>query len=129
MKTLTEIDNELTINMEHLRQLFNKGSLIEICQFNLNNNLKSIPWDDLNYSGLYLIEIKNDHKSPSIENWLENFKYKWENEKHSIKSTPRIIKKRVKELKTLNEWIPIYIGKSKSISKRVNEHIYKLAIP
>jgi hypothetical protein len=125
MKTLTEIDNDLSIGMESLRQLFNEDSLVEICQFKLDESHNEIPWDDLKFPGIYLIEIKNNNKFDSFDSWVNKFKLEWEDEKYLKKFTPNLKKIRIKAHNELNDWIPIYIGKSKNIKSRVHGHIYK----
>lgn len=72
-----------------------------------------------------MIEIKNDNTFTSFNEWIDHFRVRWENEKYLKKFTPNLKKVRIKTHSDLKEWIPIYIGKSKNISTRIGEHIYK----
>lgn len=78
----------------------------------------------MNYSGIYFIELKNNKKFDTFNLWVDEFKKGWENEKYLRKFAPNLKKKRVIQHKELNDWSPIYIGKSKNIRSRVSEHIY-----
>lgn len=69
--------------------------------------------------------IKNKDRFDDFESWVENFRNEWMNPKYVKCFTPNLTKKRVKEHTNMNEWIPIYIGKSKRIEGRVHEHIFK----
>lgn len=105
---------------------YSDEKLNKICEFKLNKiHIPEIPWGTLKYPGIYLIEIKNDKKFSSFESWVVNFKNEWEDEKYLKCFTPNLKKKRIKQHTNLEEWIPIYIGKSKKIEGRIHEHIFK----
>ncbi len=128
MKELKDIDTEITSQIESLSKIINHLQFNEKCQFNLNNQQEIIQnkiLTELKYPGIYLIEIKNDNEFNSFESWIENFKIKWHDEKYLKKFVPNVKEKRIFAHKELNDWIPIYIGKSKNIGGRVFEHIYK----
>ena len=109
-----------------MKKITEKLEFQEIIQFILNDEAKqAIPWGDIEYSGIYLIEIKNCNKFSNFNDWVENFRTKWHDLKYLKNFTPNIKQKRVDAHKQLGEWIPIYIGKSKNIRERVNGHIFK----
>lgn len=104
----------------------------------INNNLKTsfqikshfaqdgigIDYLDLNYSGVYLIEVLNEEKNIPFANWIDEFSNKWM--QFSGNFTPSIIKKRKSyhiDKRTTLEWIPLYLGISQKISDRVKGHI------
>ena len=126
MENILKIDQDISSYIDELRLEAKKINLNIVCEFKLDkHNIKEIPWDSFHYPGIYLFEIKNNNRFNDFESWVAHFKEKWMNPKYVKCFTPNLTKKRVKEHKTLNEWIPIYIGKSKSIEGRVHEHIFK----
>lgn len=99
-------------------------SFQEICTF--RNNGSEIPFEDLNYTGIYMIEIKNNLGPKSFNSWLEQFKILWEAKPYHRRFTPRIINKRVwaqSQVEEHDEWIPMYLGVSRKISERISGHI------
>ncbi|MCT4580101.1 MAG: hypothetical protein N4A35_01680 [Flavobacteriales bacterium] len=125
LKEINDIDKELTNQFELLANLTRNLSLNEITQFKLKNAGNVIPWNDIVFSGIYLIEIKNNKQFDTYEEWIENFKRQWEDERYLRKFTPNLKKMRIKAHSELKEWMPIYIGKSKNIGSRIHGHIYK----
>lgn len=123
--TLEEIDLELTKQFELLNKVIDETLLKQICQFNLNEHLNEIPWGELKYSGIYLFEIKNNGKFSSFEDWINDFKIGWRDTKYLKQFTPDLKEIRIKSHTELNEWIPLYIGKSRNIEARIHEHIFK----
>lgn len=97
----------------------------KVCEFNMDNCKINIPWRDIECSGIYFIEIKNDLRFSDFTSWVTNFRKEWEDEKYKVHFVSNLRKMRIDKHKELNEWIPIYIGKSKKISERVYQHIYK----
>lgn len=125
MNKIQEIDKAITINVDNIKEQIGKLSFETICDFKPNKiHIPEIPWGSLNYPGIYLIEIKNDNKFDSFKPWIEDFKFKWENEKYLRHFTPNLKKKRIVKHNELKEWMPLYIGKSRRIEGRVHEHIY-----
>ena len=119
------IDEEITKQLELIRVFTDELYFTEICQFELNERLESIPWTILAHSGLYLIEVKNNDSFPVFEEWVSDFKFRWEHKDYLRKFTPNFKLKRIKAHTKLEEWIPLYIGKSKNIKSRLHGHIYK----
>ena len=119
------IDEEITKQLELIRIFTNELHFEKICQFELNERLDNIPWEILSHSGLYLIEVKNNDNFPTFEEWVNDFKFRWEDKEYLRKFTPNFKLKRIKAHTKLEEWIPLYIGKSKNIKSRLHGHIYK----
>lgn len=119
------IDQEITKQLEFIKRYTEDLYLTEICQFELNEKLENIPWKILSHSGLYLIEVKNNDNFPVFEEWVNDFKFRWEDKDYLRKFTPNFKLKRIKAHTKLEEWIPLYIGKSKNIKSRLHGHIYK----
>lgn len=119
------IDEGITKQLELITAFTKELHFVEVCQFELNEKLKNIPWATLANSGLYLIEVKNNGNFSVFEEWVNDFKFRWENKDYLRKFTPNFKLKRIKSHTELGEWIPLYIGKSKNIKSRLHEHIYK----
>jgi hypothetical protein len=124
---LKEIDNGITKQLDELKNIITNFKPKEICQFNLSQDETILrnEFSQLNYSGIYLIEIENNKKFKNFNSWIEDFKKEWENE--NCKFTPSLKNKRIKkylDIEDLQDWIPIYLGKSKKIKTRIEEHIF-----
>lgn len=115
---LRELNNEVVL-------FANSLEFEPVCEFNIENCSTDVPWNDLEFSGIYLIEIKNDLKFNDFASWVNNFRGEWEKELYKLNFVPNLRKVRVSAHKELKEWVPLYIGKSKSIRGRVHQHIFK----
>ena len=122
-KKLTDIDIALTESFNILEDMVNRIDFTNEYEFNLKN--VQIPWDLLNFSGLYLIEIKNMGSFSNIDAWITDLKNRWEDERYLRKFTPNFKKIRIQAHNELKEWMPLYIGKSKNVKTRIYEHLYK----
>lgn len=78
----------------------------------------------LDYPGLYLIEIHTGGGPNEVNHWISELQLEWEHEDYKKKHTSNFKKVRIKAHTELPEWMPLYIGKSKKVSKRVWEHIH-----
>ncbi len=126
MENIFKIDTEITGYVNSLEKEVDNISFEEVCEFKLNkDHIEEIPWGTLNYPGVYLLEIKNDNIFNDFTSWVSNFKSQWEDEKYVKNFTPNLKLKRIKKHSQLEDWIPIYIGKSKRIEGRIHEHIFK----
>jgi len=125
MEIIKSIDNELKKQFETLNQIIGEIDFNELLEFKLDEAGNKIPWNDIVYPGIYLLEIKNNSTHLSFNEWVDNFKSEWEDEEYLRRFTPNLKKMRIKAHKELNDWIPLYIGKSKNIGSRIHEHIYK----
>ena len=122
---IANIDQAITKQISLLKPIITNARFKTICTFRITDEQDNIEkiLNEVIYPGIYLIEIKTN-KSGSFADWAKDFKKLWDNEKYKGKWTPTTKKKRIIEHKALNGWVPIYIGKSKSINKRIFEHIY-----
>ena len=122
---IEQIDKEINKQLELLKDKVKLIELEEICEFKIDEASDKIPWNDLVYKGIYLLEIKNDKRFTDFSSWIKDFKDTWENIDYRKKFTPNTKKIRIKAHKELNEWIPLYIGKSRNVGSRIHGHIYK----
>ncbi|MEJ8599089.1 hypothetical protein JSO61_009125 [Riemerella anatipestifer] len=124
MEALQSINLKLDQIKIELENFVENLELTEICNFNMEN-CGDIPWDLIKFQGIYFIEIQIRNKELTFDEWLQNFKNDWEDERYKRKFVPNIKLKRIRKHKELDEWIPLYLGKSKNISSRIFQHIYK----
>ncbi|HVU58096.1 MAG TPA: hypothetical protein VHD83_23710 [Puia sp.] len=124
MMELQQIDQALTAQLDLLKESARGLALSPICEFELKEeSLNKIPWQDHHYPGIYFIEIKNDNKYTSFADWASAFQNSWMDERYRKKFVANPKKSRISRHTELSEWIPLYIGKSRNISNRVQEHI------
>lgn len=119
--SIAKIDSCITEQISLFSKKIDKLVFKKIIQFELKADTKKII--DAGYSGIYLIEIKNCKSFPTIAEWIHDFQEKWDHKKYYKKYVPTTKKKRILKNTALKEWMPLYIGKSKNIEKRLNEHI------
>lgn len=124
METIESVDQNLSSYVDSVKSIASKLEFTENFQFVLSDSIPTSQWESIVYPGIYLIEIKNDFKFESFDLWIENFAALWEDEEFKYKFVPGLKKKRIKQHVSLNEWIPLYIGKSKNIGARFKEHLY-----
>jgi len=89
-------------------------------EFKILDAQKNFIKEELNFQGIYLIEINNNLLP--FEKWVKKFKINWENK--TFHNRPRLRKKSIDNLKLKDSWVPLYIGKSKKIGSRVFEHLF-----
>jgi len=126
MEKLKRIDKDLTKLQNELNEISDVLKFSNSIEFDLSNCGNNIKLESLSFSGIYMLEIKNDGKFNEFEEWLTEFRKCWEGEDKMYihKFVPNLKKKRIMQHKELNEWIPIYIGKSRNIKDRIHQHIY-----
>ena len=126
--TIEQIDDAITHQLKQATHQLTKDSLKVISEFNLNDTaIRELSIDNHNYQGVYLIEIKNNNQSENFLQWSDDFVQRWNAKEYERKRTPRIIKSRLKNLRDrneLNDYIPLYVGKSRCIYKRIKEHLW-----
>jgi hypothetical protein len=121
-KDLEVVLEKLNTKIEKYAKAIDFEKYKEIVNFKLSElNDDIIANLDCNEKGIYFFEIKKSDSIKTIEEWKKNFAEKWEEE--STCKSPKIISKRVRKIKELEEWIPFYLGKSENIQKRIKEHL------
>lgn len=123
MRIMEAIDKKITAVHIELHDYAQSLIFEQLCEFSMNN-LETIPWEKLNFQGLYLIEIKNDLKYNAFKEWSEEFCFRWQDPLYVRRWVSNPKKMRLAKHTELKEWIPLYIGKSKKIKDRLYEHIH-----
>lgn len=117
--------NELDVT---LSQIFSNFSTIaaslnfnEICEL-ADERLIS----EQRYPGVYKIDMHSGNDHDSFSSWSTWFQGEWVTDEYERMHVPNPKKKRLAAHmhKPLQEWVPIYIGKSKDIAGRVLGHIH-----
>ncbi|RXP54516.1 GIY-YIG nuclease family protein [Lutibacter sp. HS1-25] len=119
---IKKIDSEISKQMTILKDEIKRLEFENNCEFILDEAKDLFNENGLNFKGVYLLEIKKDDKFGDFNEWFIYFKNKWVN--HRFHNTPRLRKKSIENLKVDDNWIPIYIGKSKNVGKRITQHLF-----
>ncbi len=121
------IDKEISLLYNSITEFSNSIKFEAFDEFILDVNITEDKFKQLNYSGIYLLEIKNNFVHIEFSEWINDFESIWLGKERCFDKcfTPNLKKKRINFHKELNEWIPLYIGKSKNIKSRLGEHFFK----
>jgi hypothetical protein len=111
------LDQSLTKLFMNFEALANELNFQVICELSDDTTIEK-----QNYPGIYKIDIKNHGIYENVTDWIKWFKDNWEHDDYHRKFTPNTKKKRIAAHSKLEEWIPLYIGKSNNIAGRVWEH-------
>lgn len=118
---INQIDDEITRQISLLDKEIEKMEFENVdFEFYISESEKYFKKEALDFQGIYLIEIEN--KTPNFKKWIKEFSIKWENKK--FHNRPRVRKKSVENLTLTDNWIPLYIGKSKKVGNRLFEHLF-----
>lgn len=67
-----------------------------------------------NYPGIYRIDIATPGSTCDLESWFSTLKGEWDCAEFRTKYTPTLKKKRMRAHYALRDWMPFYLGKSKT---------------
>ncbi len=124
MNKFENIDKELSLQINHIKQIADELKFKEIFQFDMGDDLTSLSFESLNFSGIYFFEIQDFQCANNIEAFLSDFKLKWEDYDYKGAFVPNTKQKRLKIHTTPLEWVPLYVGKSKNIATRLKGHFF-----
>lgn len=122
MDRFKHVDDKLTEQLNAIIDLASNLSFEAKLVFELNEAIDYSLLENLNFAGIYLIEMKTDPQRDYKE-WLNEFKNEWEKEEFKKSFVPNLKVKRTIKHNQLDHWFPLYLGKSKAISKRIKGHI------
>ena len=118
MQRIVELDRQLSALFIDFKTTAKELTLEEICDL---SDEKTIALQ--NYPGIYRIDISTVGSSLDVTAWIEALRMEWEHKDFLRKFTPNFKKKRIAQHSQLLPWMPLYLGKSKVVGKRVLEHI------
>lgn len=125
---ITELEKILAIDCRLSDMLKEFDVLASSMKFKRVGNLLD---EDLvakqSYPGIYLIEVNTRNSGfATLDQWIDTFQRQWRGKKYELKFAPNPHKRHIDahlELGKLNEWMPIYIGKSLHVDRRLKEHV------
>jgi hypothetical protein len=79
--------------------------------------------EGLAYPGVYKIDIRTTDLHADLPSWISWFEPLWHAPDYKLRFVPNIRKGRVRMHTELLQWMPLYVGKSRCVSKRVREHL------
>jgi len=125
MTNLKQLDEKLTALDIDLKSMVDEIQFNEIGIYTYEDFVsQGLNFKEFNFKGLYKFEIKNNGNFENIQDWIDDFTAKWNDEEFLVKSVSKIINERIQKLNKNEEWIPLYIGKSQAVGSRIKEHIY-----
>lgn len=79
---------------------------------------------DTSFPGLYRIDVSTAGHHGDLVQWFASFKADWECDSAKGGKSSALIKKRLLQHRALQEWMPVYVGKSRNVAGRVASHIH-----
>jgi hypothetical protein len=118
METIEDIDQTLT-------PIFNRLlALADDLAFTYVGELSDTPLiAQQAYPGIYRIDIATASAHTNFDSWITQFRADWDLEEYKALFTCTTKDKRIRRHGILNQWIPLYLGKSKNVARRVKEHL------
>ena len=123
--SIENIDKVLTEQLVLLEKQISELRFTENFVFTLGDNFDLNLLASLQYSGVYLVEIKTNPSFATIQDWITDFLIKWEDDKYIANFVPNSRISRVRKHSEFKTWFPIYLGRAKNISGRIKMHIFK----
>lgn len=118
MQRLLELDRQLSILFQNFNKVAQELPMIEICDLS-----DEITISQQKYAGIYRIDVSTEDSSMDASTWIQELRAEWEHSDFLRKHTPNFKNKRIVQHQYLREWMPLYLGKSESVGKRVLEHL------
>jgi len=115
---ILKIDAGLSPLLTGLTEIAQTLAPIEVCTLRDEAKIK-----ELMFPGIYLIEAPTEGFSGDVETWIRDIRIEWEHIDYKQKYTANFKEKRIRKHPELKTWMPMYLGKSKKVGKRVLEHI------
>lgn len=118
MNRLSAIDHQLSVLLAPLSVIAAEVDMPLICPLSDEREISRHT-----YRGLYRIDVSTIGENRDLAQWLSLFRSEWEHADFKKSFTPNLKKKRIAGHTVLSEWMPVYLGKSKNVARRVLEHI------
>lgn len=120
--SIAHIDDEITKQLSLLEQEIKSLRFETYYEFTVSESKNNFNKELLSFQGIYFIEIEKTDNNLSFSKWLEKFRKEWENK--MFFKRPQIRQKSIKKVELTDKWIPLYIGKSKKVGNRLDEHLF-----
>lgn len=118
MDRITKLDEQLSDLFKDFNAVAKELTMADICDLADEATI-----EQQCYPGIYRIDISTAGTELSVAEWIETLRAEWEHDDYLKKFTPNFKKKRILQHQQLSDWMPLYLGKSKTVGKRVLEHI------
>ena len=118
MQRLEKVDRQLSLALKPIADIAASVEMPFICLLSDEAEIAKHT-----YPGVYRIDVQTSGTADDLADWIAAFQAEWEHADFKKWFTPNLKKKRIAGHKTLPEWMPLYLGKSKNVAKRVLEHI------
>jgi hypothetical protein len=118
MEEIEEIDSQLTPILARLVAMSMNLSFVYVCELS-----DKVTVAKQTYKGIYKIDIFTSGDNDDFQSWVAKFRAEWDLPEYKKKFTCTTKDKRVSRHGFLEEWMPLYIGKSKKVGARVIEHL------
>lgn len=118
-----DIDIRLSAIYDDLKLYAETVSFTDICEFELAQGLGNICDFNYNENGIYMFEIEVPDDHIDVLKWMETFTRDWVDT--DVIWVPGTKKNRMSKHLEFKKWMPIYIGKSRKVGKRINEHLHQ----
>ena len=115
---IRDFDARLSPLLNGLAEVAQAIEPIVVCTLNEESKIK-----ELTFPGLYFIEAPTEGFQGDVQTWIRDLRTEWEHPDFKKSFTANFKDKRIKKHPALKAWMPMYLGKSKSVSKRVIEHV------
>lgn len=119
MQRIQQIDGELT-------KLFRGFEPIaQSLEFQPLGDLLDVDLESIHFPGIYFLEVwSSPYGAEKLEDWFSKFTAAWDQEQFKKSFVPSCQKGRIAKHTAVHEWMPLYLGKSEKVGKRVWEHLY-----
>jgi hypothetical protein len=118
MQRILEIDRQLSTLFANFSSIAADLEMPLICALSEEHVIAQ-----QTYPGLYRIDVATAGGPSEVAAWVDALREEWEHEDFKKSFTPNLKKKRIAQHRTLPDWMPLYLGKSKKVGTRVLEHI------
>lgn len=118
MQRLEQVDLQLSLALKPIADIAASVEMPLICLLSNETEIAKHT-----YPGVYRIDVQTCGTAGDLAHWIAAFQAEWEHADFKKSFTPNLKKKRIAGHKTLPEWMPLYLGKSKNVAKRMLEHI------
>jgi len=120
---IEDIDSALIKIDTDLKKYADTVNFIDINEFTLDALQGNVCDSKYNVNGIYRFDILVEDPTVDVQGWLIQFTEDWKNP--DVIWVPGIKKNRMLFHTEYKKWMPIYIGKSKWVGKRINEHLHQ----
>lgn len=118
IQRIEELDHQLTALFRGFDAISNELVVPVICELSDERAV-----GEQRYPGIYRIDVDTAGPHNDFESWVAAFQADWEHADFRREFTPNTKKKRIRCHASFDEWLPIYLGKSREVAARVLQHI------